>query len=576
MSEWINLVKAFRALCLLPTAYCLLFIGCNPTSKNEQNRSEDSVAIADGKLLFNRDCSGCHNFTNDGIGPHLAGVVGEVSAEWLRGFIKNPQSVISSGDDRASALFASYRAVMPSFAHYTEEDLGNIIAYLSTKKDAPAEHNERHPDALDDPIPQAIPISDIVVSLEEFVQIPSSGGPPLTTRITKMDYRPDTKDLFILDLRGKLYRLDNDQPKVYMNMAELRPDFIDTPGMGTGFGSFAFHPEFARNGLLYTTHTEGPGTDPADFSYEDSLTVTLQWVLTEWKVDNKDALTFSGKGRELLRINMLHRFHGVQEIAFNPVSEPGDEDYGLLYIGIGDGGSVEMGYPFLVHSTSRIWGTIARIDPLGSNSRNGQYGIPASNPFAGGKDPDVLGEIYAYGFRNPHRITWTQGGQMLASNIGHHNIESLYLIQPGHDYGWPVREGSFVMDVPGAGMRSVFSLPPDDSLYGITYPVAEYDHNEGNAICGGFEYRGKEVPQLKGKYIFGDIANGRLFFVGMNAIKPGSRARIHEFQVSINGTAKRFLEIAGDTRVHLRLGRDAAGEMYLFNKQDGKVFRIKG
>src|SRR5690606_36189029 len=159
MRECVNLVKAFRVLCLLPTAFpiaigSLLFIGCNPTSKNEQNSAEDSVAIADGKLLFNRDCSACHSFTNDGIGPHLAGVVGEVSAEWLRGFIKNPQSVISSGDDRASALFASYRAVMPSFAHYTEEDLDNIIAYLSTQNDAPAEHNERHPDALDDPIPE--------------------------------------------------------------------------------------------------------------------------------------------------------------------------------------------------------------------------------------------------------------------------------------------------------------------------------------------------------------------------------------------------------------------------------------
>src|SRR5690606_29564350 len=104
--------------------------------------------------------------------------------------------------------------------------------------------------------------------------------------------------------------------------------------------------------------------------------VTLQWVLTEWKTENPNAPVFSGSGRELLRINMVHRFHGMQEIAFNPVSKPGDDDYGLLYITIGDGGSVEFGYPVLVHSTEKIWGTIGRIDPAGNNSRNGQYGIP--------------------------------------------------------------------------------------------------------------------------------------------------------------------------------------------------------
>lgn len=554
----------------------LSLLACSSRQETANDIATDSAAVTAGRSMFNRDCSSCHNFTHDGIGPHLSGIVQEVSAEWLRTFIRNPQAVISAGDDRASALFASYRAVMPSFAHYTDEDLDNIIAYLNTRKETGADHHARHPDALGDPIPDPIAMSDLTVTLEEIAQIPPSGGPPLVTRIAKMDYRPDTKELFILDLRGKLYHLDGNEPKVYMDMAELRPEFINTPGMGTGFGSFAFHPDFSKNGLLYTTHTEGPNAGKADFTYNDSIPVTLQWILTEWKTDDTKAPVFSGKGRELFRINMVHRFHGVQEIAFNPISKPGDEDYGLLYIGTGDGGSVEIGYPFLVHSTDRIWGTIARIDPSGNNSRNGKYGIPPSNPFANSPDPDVLGEIYAYGFRNPHRMTWDRKGRMLVSNIGHHNIESLYQILSGHDYGWPIREGSFVLDVPNAGMRDVFSLPPDDSTYHITYPVAEYDHDEGNAICGGFEYRGKEVPQLKGKYIFGDIVNGRLFFVEMNAIKPGSRARIHEFQVSFDGTPKRFLEVAGDTRVHLRLGRDAAGEMYLFNKQDGKVFRIKG
>ena len=164
---------------------------------------------------------------------------------------------------------------------------------------------------------------------------------------------------------------------------------------------------------------------------------------------------------------------------------------------------------------------------------------------------------------------------MLVSNIGHHHIESLNLVLPGQDYGWPIREGAFVMDA-SAGMQNVFSLPPDDSLYRITYPVAQYDHDEGNAISGGYEYWGKEIPQLVGKYVFGDIVNGRLFFVEMKDIKTGSQAPIHEFRVKLNGELKTVLEIGGGSRVHLRFGRDADGELYVFTKQDGKMYKIKG
>src|SRR5690606_41337472 len=123
-------------------------------------------------------------------------------------------------------------------------------------------------------------------------------------------------------------------------------------------------------------------------------------------------------------------------------------------------------------------------------------------------------------------------------------------------------------------IRALVSLPPDDDAYHISYPLAQYDHDEGNAICGGFEYLGKEVPQLAGRYVFGDIVNGRLFFVEMKDIKPGSRAPIHEFQVSLDGETKSFQQVTGNTRVNLRIGRDAEGKLYLFNKQNGKVDMI--
>ena len=177
-------------------------------------------------------------------------------------------------------------------------------------------------------------------------------------------------------------------------MARLKPKLIDQPGIATGFGSFAFHPEFSKNGLLYTTHAEPPGSAKADFSYPDSIPVLLQWVLTEWKTDPQ-SFPFSGQGREILRIDEPTGIHGMQEIAFNRIAKPGDEDYELLYIGIGDGGSAEIGHALVSQVPEKIWGSIIRIDPLGNNSKNGKYGIPPDNPFYKSGNGKAVPEIYA-------------------------------------------------------------------------------------------------------------------------------------------------------------------------------------
>lgn len=357
-----------------------------------------------------------------------------------------------------------------------------------------------------------------------------------------------------------------------MDMAKLKPAFIHQPGLASGFGSFAFHPQYSKNGLLYTTHTEPAGTSKADFGYPDSIKVALQWVLTEWQTKDPAAFPFSGTSRELLRANMVSPVHGFQEIVFNPLSKPRDEDYALLYIGVGDGGAVEHGYDFLTHSIAHIWGTILRINPAGRNSKNGKYGIPSNNPFAK-NTAGFLGETYAYGFRNPHRITWNKSGEMLVSNIGQKNIESLYNVLPGQDCGWPIREGSFVNE-PGSKLESVFPLKIDDSIHHITYPVLQYDHDEGQAISGGYEYTGNAIPELKGKFIFGDIPTGRLFYADMNDIKPGNHATIKEWKVTYNGTDKTFYELSGSSRVDMHFGRDHAGELYILTKPDGKIYKI--
>ncbi len=557
--------------CISVLAGILLFISCNT---NNDHISSNPAMIAAGEVSFDKNCSGCHNFKQDAIGPQLSGITAEVNIEWIEHFIKNPQQMINAGDKRATDLYKKYKVAMPSFENLSNDELKSVIAFLNVHKSVSEKPGSKRK-FLSNPIPDTIALSNLVVELKQIVQAPASsdnGKKPLA-RITKLDYQPGSKDLFIVDLRGKLYRLHNGKLNVFMDIKSLKPKFINEPGLATGFGSFAFHPDFEKNGFFYTTHTEPPNSAKADFAYNDSIKVTLQWVLTEWKADDPKAETFKGKGRELLRVNMVSGIHGMQEIAFDPSVKQGDKDYGLLYIGIGDGGAVENGYPFLAHSRNKVWGTVLRIDPKGNNSANKQYGITATNPFTKDGNNNELKEIYAYGFRNPHRISWSKTGKMLVSNVGHGNIESLDLVLPSHDYGWPVREGSFVLNAQD-DINKVYALPANDSSYHITYPVAEYDHDEGKAICGGFEYTGSAIPVLKEKFLFGDIPTGRLFYVNMNDIKPGSSATIKEWRIAVDGKEKSLRDLCGSDRVDLHFGRDADGELYILTKADGKVYKL--
>jgi glucose/arabinose dehydrogenase len=551
----------------------LCVISCTDKSPDAGSISRDSLTIAKGQATFVQNCSSCHNFKRDGIGPHLGGLTKSVSVDWITTFIKDPKAVIDGGDERAVQLRAKYKTIMPSFLNYTADQLNELVAFIYTKKAPDPRKEFVDPTALKNPLPDTIPLSGVVVNLEVFTQLPASSDEKPSTRIAKLDVQPTTGELFVMDLRGKLYHMNGNKPEVYLDMNKEKSKFIHKPGLATGFGSFAFHPEFAKNGLLYTTHTESPKSAKADFEYNDSIRVTLQWVVSEWKTTRPGAFPFSGVSRELFRVNMVSPIHGVQEIVFNPLVKPGDEDYGLLYIGIGDGGSAEEGFPFLCHSTERIWGSVVRIDPIGNNSVNGNYGIPDTNPFAKSDNTKMVKEIFSYGFRNPHRITWSKAGEIFVSNVGHHNIESLYIIHSGSDSGWPIREGTFVID-PSKNMHNIYPLPADDSKLNITYPVAQYDHDEGNAIAGGFEYRGKALPQLIGKFVFGDIVKGRLFYVDMNDIKLGSQAPIKEWQVAMNGQIKTLSELCGAEKVDERFGRDSKGELYITTKPDGKIYRL--
>lgn len=529
------------------------------------------MSIQHGMELFNQHCASCHGFSENGIGPNLAGVTSEVDKEWLVAFINNAPAIIESGDTRAIQLFEKYKQYMPPFPTIQGEDLENILAFIHKFSEGEKRNKNNRPGGLINPIPEKIDTSNLILILEEqFVVPPSSEVTPLT-RINKLDKGPGDR-VFLHDLRGKIQEIKNGTAlSVYLDVVSELPNFKDNPGKGSGLGAWAFHPDFEQNGLLYTTHTEPPGTAPADFPIPDSIKITLQSVLVEWKTSTPEASTFSGTHRELLRVDMVGSAHTFQDLTFNPLTQPGSADYGLLYLGIGDASTALMGYSFLCDNKERIWGSIIRIDPQGKNSHNGKYGIPQDNPFV--ETPNALGEIWANGFRNPHRITWdeTGSGKMIITNVGQHSIEEVNLGIKGANYGWPNREGTFLFDV-NANPELVYPLPADDDNY--TYPVIQYDHDEGSAVSGGFVYSGTEVARLKGKYIFGDMSRGMLFYSEVAEMMDGQQATLYRLQVAIKGQLSDMETITQHKRVDLRLGRDSKGELYLMCKGNGAVYKV--
>jgi len=270
---------------------------------------------------------------------------------------------------------------------------------------------------------------------------------------------------------------------------------------------------------------------------------------------------------------MLGSAHGFQGRRFNPTAKKGDADYGVLYLGVGDGGAVYANNLQLTGSVSKIWGTVIRIDPLGDNSRNKSYGIPKDNPFV--KNSNAVGEIWAYGFRNPHRITWNleEANQVFVSNIGRHSVEEVNLLEKGANYGWPYREGYFVFDS-NANPEVVYPLPKNDK--GYRYPIIQYDHDEGAAVSGGFVYTGNTLPLLKDKYVFGDIPKGTLFIADVAQLNNGGKVTVQKIGIQINGEVLTLSQLLGGSRVDLRFGSNREGELFVLTKFDGKVYKVVG
>lgn len=518
--------------------------------------------------LFIQNCSSCHNFKKNGIGPQLGGLAPIAKRSYIIGMIQNTSKMIDDKNPRTLALQKQYGTIMPEFSHLSEKEVNDLADYI-LEQAAPIFVSTKYGESVTERLEEKVEPSNLVVDIEHFGTIPATSTENPLTRISLLKTNPANGQMYISDLRGKLYKIVDGQASVVLDLKKEIPNFIDKPGLATGFGAFAFHPDFKENGLLYTTHTENPGLIKADFSYSDSIEVTVQWVLSEWKMTGP----YIAKPRELFRIDMVTGLHGIQEIDFNPYAKVSDEDYGLLYIGIGDGGSAELSYPFITHDIEKPWGCLLRIDPLGNSSPHGKYGIPSSNPFVG---KEGLAETYAMGFRNPHRFAWTQSGKLLLGNIGQKKVETINLIKPGSDFGWPKREGRFRIDE-NDDLNVVYAIPANESLSDFNLPAVEMDHEDIAAISNLEEYTGNALQELKGKVVFTSISVAQQFFVEESEIEEGSKAQVKEFKISYKGKITTFNELCGQKgRADLRIGKDEKGELYFFTKPDGKIYKAIG
>ncbi|QEG37986.1 PQQ-dependent sugar dehydrogenase [Bythopirellula goksoeyrii] len=455
------------------------------------------------------------------------------------------------------------------------------------------------------PLDASIPKFDWSMELQDVVSIPNSNNQAPRLEFLTGGGAPGLA--YVLDQRGKIYSFDtgagSPTPVTFLDLTTAVPAFRD--GFQQGLRGLAFHPDFNNSGTdgyrkFYTSHSRtafgGPLVgNPVIFGAPSPPGVDHDSIVGEWTV-NANGTVDTSSYRELLYVGQTNSDHNIAQIGFNPNASSGEPDFGKLYIALGDGGGPQD--PFnLAQNLSQPLGSYLRIDPLAAGAN--PFSVPGDNPFRTSNDPATARNlIWANGLRNAHRFTFdTAGdGKMLITDIGQGSIEEINLGVAGANYGWDLREGTFLTT---GNPNEVDNLPANHTTDGFTYPVAQYDHinnlvNGSVAIVGGSVYRGTQVPQLTGLYLFGEFAtnSGPIFavdvdelfqrddFTNLTNLNNGHLAPFAEVQLTSGGVEKTLLQIIADetgqneSRTDLRFGVGPDGEIYVLNKHDGVVRKI--
>ncbi len=406
---------------------------------------------------------------------------------------------------------------------------------------------------------------------------------PVATGLSAPDYAisppGDTNHLFVVEQNGLLRVIENGVllPGAALNIqSRVQPPLnAGSPNDERGFLGLAFHPGFnnpASSGYqtLYTYNSE-PTNGTLVYTAPNGAANTYRNVVNEWKMSSTNAVVVDPNSRrEIISFGKNASNHNGGTVTFGPD--------GYLYLGLGDGGNANDSGPSHLEpggnaqNLTAPLGKMLRIDPLNPAltptssdgvSSNGQYRIPATNPF---QAPGQVPEIYAYGFRNPYRFSFDRAnGDLIVADVGQNTIEEIDKVVLGGNYGWAVKEGDFLFNRTNGTVGAAPGNRSPGVPAGLIDPISgtdgtlEYDHGDGISITGGFVYRGSAIPELYGKYIFGDLAlktapvraDGRIFYADLVS------GHINAFALAplTNAVLPNGLTVHG-------FGQDDAGELY--------------
>lgn len=365
--------------------------------------------------------------------------------------------------------------------------------------------------------PAAAPLSARLELLSDRLTLP-------TALVSDFENR-----LFVCEQTGSIRLLEGGKLRVEP-VLDLQDVVLKSRGYDErGLLGLALHPGFEKNRKFYVYYSARTGRGGANHKS----------VIEEFRM-NDATHADRASGRLVLEFDQPESNHNGGDLAFGPD--------GFLYIAVGDGGGAgdRHGSTGNGQNLATLLGKILRIDVNKS-----PYSIPKDNPFAG--QATARPEIFAYGLRNPWRMSFDrQTGQLFTGDVGQNLFEEVNLIQKGGNYGWRIREGFHAFD---SGQRATSKL---------LEPIAEYPHGpEGISVAGGYVYRGKTVPQLAGKYIFGDFI-GPVYYLSQSSEGTWTRG------------ALRLENKPAEWQVY-SFGQDRAGEVYVLAvlpNDRGAVYRL--
>jgi glucose/arabinose dehydrogenase len=398
-----------------------------------------------------------------------------------------------------------YRRLLRGISIVALLALSTVLLECGSSSSSPA------PAAPAPPAAPPAPSGPLVLTLTPFL----SG---LNSPVDLQNAADGTGRLFVVEQQGQIRIVRNNSlvPTPFLDITSL-VDF----GGEKGLLGLAFHPAYIQNRRFFV-------------NYDRVSSGQMQTVIAEFQTlaSNPNQADPSSQ-RILFTVNQPFPNHKGGQLAFGPD--------GFLYIGLGDGGSA--GDP-LGNAQNRqvLLGKMLRID-VDHTSPGLQYAIPSDNPFLNGVD---RGEVWAYGLRNPWRFSFdVSSGRLFAADVGQDKFEEIDILQKGGNFGWNIMEGLHCFK-PSSGCN----------MTGLILPITEYDHSQGDAVIGGYVYRGAAIPRLSGTYLFSDFESGTIWGLTENSSGQWTRSQL----------------IAGGRNIS-SFGRDEAGELYVLD-YSGSLLRI--